>query len=210
MYDQKRVRVFIISAVVFVGVIIALSAIILAHRSGKVGVTITTNPSDATIMLDNKTIIDQKTYVAPGKHTFTALKDGFADKSSVIDVSESRNTATIILDPISDDAKQWANDNSKEREALGDQAADERGVSISSLNPFIDKLPYIDIAGPFAIDYGYDEKDNTKIYYLIHDTTPTGRIHALEWIRNQGYDPTTLDIRFSDYTNPLTSEGATS
>lgn len=210
MYDRRKIRTLIVSAIVFVGIIIAFSAVILTHRSGKIGVTITTNPTDATVTLDNSTIIDKKTYIAPGKHVFTATKDGFKDESATIDVSESRNTVTLILDPSSNGAEKWASDNSKEREALGDQAADERGVSLSSLNPLMNKLPYIDIAGPFAIDYGYDEKDNTKVYYLIHDTTPSGRVRAIEWIRNQGYDPTTLDIRFSDYASPLNSEGAAS
>lgn len=208
MYDQKKIRIFIIAAIIFVGVIAAFSAVIIANRSGKIGVTITTNPTDATVILDNKTIINNKTYVTPGKHVFSAAKDGFANKATTIDVSESRNTATIVLDPVSDEAKQWVSDHSKEREALGDQAANERGVSLSSLNPLMDKLPYIDIAGPFAIDYAYDEKDNTKVFYLIHDTTPSGRINALKWIRSQGYDPTTLDIRFSDYESPLAAKGA--
>lgn len=70
--------------------------------------------------------------------------------------------------------------------------------------PLIGKIPRIDITGPYSIDYGGDSSGNAASL-IIYDSTPNGRVAALQWIRAQGVDPTTLDIRYDEYINPLTS-----
>lgn len=71
-------------------------------------------------------------------------------------------------------------------------------------NPIIEYLPYADVSGPFSIDYGFtDPNDRFKFFILISNATPEGRQKALEWIRAQGVDPSTLDIRYKDYTRTL-------
>ena len=70
--------------------------------------------------------------------------------------------------------------------------------------PLIGKIPRIDITGPYSIDYGGSSSGNAASL-IIYDSTPNGRTAAIQWIRDQGVDPTTLDIRYSEYINPLTS-----
>ena len=71
--------------------------------------------------------------------------------------------------------------------------------------PLAGNIPHIDISGPYSIDYGDGAPGATALPLVISDSTPHGRIAAIEWIRSQGVDPTTIDIRYDEYVNPLTS-----
>lgn len=66
-------------------------------------------------------------------------------------------------------------------------------------------LLIIDINGPFTIEYLYTK--NNVDYIKIADSSPQGRMNALHWLRVRGIDPTDLNIRFDDFTNPLKSRG---
>lgn len=76
--------------------------------------------------------------------------------------------------------------------------------SFEDNNPTNLDLPYFDSDGPFTVDYssGADLRYD-KPFIKITDSTPSGRVSALKWIREQGYDPSDLDIRYIDFVNPL-------
>ncbi len=84
---------------------------------------------------------------------------------------------------------------------------DETAETEQSL-PVHDSLfgpPITDINGPFTIEYMYT-KDRVD-YIKITDSSPQGRMNALHWLREHDINPTDLNIRFDDFTNPLGTEG---
>ena len=62
-------------------------------------------------------------------------------------------------------------------------------------------LPTTDIDGPFTLTYLYT-KDGVD-YVKVTDSSPRGRMNALHWLRQNGVDPTDINIQFDDFTNPL-------
>ena len=64
--------------------------------------------------------------------------------------------------------------------------------------------------GPFSLDYGTNPHVKNKVFIEVSDSSPEGRVNALHWIRSHGFDPTDLDIRFDDFSNPLVSNPAPS
>jgi hypothetical protein len=77
---------------------------------------------------------------------------------------------------------------------------------ISDRHPLDGHIPHIDVAAPYSIDYGDSAQGQTALPLVISNSSPNGRAAALRWIREAGYDPTTLDIRYDEYVNPLTSQ----
>lgn len=209
MQQRNPIRTIVISVIIIFMALIGYSIYTLVAHAGKVQTAITVYPNDASVMIDGKKASSGTTYLTPGKHTFRASKSGFADATLTLSISDDIKTAILLPSPISAEAIAWSQqpDVSATRETLGGQLASIRGMSLDAQYPLIHKLPYIDIEGPFALDYGYKGADNSEIYFLIHDSTPNGRQAAFKWIREQGIDPATLDIRYDEYQNPLTTGG---
>ncbi len=198
----------VISVIIVLSLIIGIAVFTLSNQVGKVGVTIDVLPSDAKITVDDKPI-GTTAYITPGVHTFKATKKGFRDATTVLSISESRNTVSLLLPANSVEAQIWYNSypDQQKVQSLSDKSANERGMTMHTRFPLIDKLPYIDIGGPFAIDYGFTGTANADIYFTIHDSTPAGRIKALQWIKDKGFNPAELDIRYEEFINPLKNGG---
>lgn len=206
MQQRNVIRLSITVAVAVFLLIIGLAIYTITTRAGKIQVKVTAYPEDSTVLIDNQQSSSSDPYLTPGKHVFTAKKKGFLDTSQTLYISDTIKTVILLPTPDSDEALAWAAkpEVSAMRETLGGQRATIRGLALTERYPLTDKLPYIDINGPFALDYGYKGEDNSEVYFIIHDSTPNGRKAAFEWIREQGIDPVTLDIRYDEYQNPLT------
>jgi hypothetical protein len=206
MQQRNTIRLSIVLGSILLLAILGFAIYTITTRAGKIQVNITVYPEDASILVDNKAISSSNPYLTPGKHTFSAKKKGFLDTSQTLSISDDIKSVILLPTPDSDDALAWAEkpDVSAMRETLGGQRATIRGMALAEQYPLMDKLPYIDINGPFAIDYGYKGEGNSEIFFIIHDSTPNGRKAAFEWIRKQGVDPVTIDIRYDEYQNPLT------
>ena len=62
-----------------------------------------------------------------------------------------------------------------------------------------------DLTGPFTITYLGTENSIDKI--SITNSSPNGRQKAVKWLKDQGYNPSNLDISFVDFINPLFDDG---
>lgn len=175
------------------------------HR-GKIAVQIQTVPSSARVTLNGKKISSSKTYLEPGEYVFSASEDGFETNSAEVPISASRQYVGLILSPISEEAKKWAVDNQTEYAEIGSRVSNDRVSIAEKDNPLLEKLPYYDIIGPFAIDFDFGSEGSLKAKTVIRNSTPNGRLKALKWIREQGVDPADLMIEFEDFDNP-TSRG---
>ena len=202
---RRRRALFFLGSIVLVVFLIFLFLFTRQSNTGGISVTIAVQPDDATVYIDGKRASVGVNYVKPGEHTFVAKKTGFGDAVEKTTISESRTYVGLLPSPQSTEAKAWANSDevSGQREEIGGLDAENRGDSYRAANPIIEVLPYIDISGPFSIDYGYVGAGSDKTYGIIDNSTPSGRKKALQWIRDKGYNPAELDIRFSDFINLL-------
>jgi hypothetical protein len=181
-------------------------------RSGKTRVDVDVIPGDSKITINDHRSKKGSNYLKPGTYTFKATAEGFEEFTYTIEVKKDPLRVGLVPSPQSEDAKKWLTDNPEiqlQREALGGGNYTQKGTQIESETPLIAQLPYTDIDGPFSINYGYAKNRENGIYLLIGDSSANGRKAALNWLRNQGQDPTNLEIRFGDFTNPLTSNGST-
>jgi hypothetical protein len=203
---NKRLRL-ILGILLLIVLILAARGIYnsVIHR-GKVGVEIQTAPEDAQVLLDSKQISSSKPYLKPGTYKFSATKDGFEKNTREITISPANHYVGLVLSPVSDDAQEWATDNQAIYEEIGSRIVDERVDVVGKKNPLVAKLPYIDVMGPFSIDYTFSSEQSYSADIIIKNTTPAGRIRALQWIRSQGVDPADLTIQFEDFDNP-TNQG---
>ncbi|QQS20198.1 hypothetical protein IPL85_01965 [Candidatus Saccharibacteria bacterium] len=207
LFKRRLVALSVFFAVLLV-ILIGLNLYSSTSRQGKIRVTVAVSPDDATVYLNGKVISAGVQYLAPGEYEFSAKKAGFADDTQKTTISASRTYIGLLPAPESPEAITWSNSEgiNAKREEIGGLNAENRGASFHAKNPIIELLPHYDISGPYTIDYGYVGAGSDKIFLLIGNSTPTGRQKALQWIVDNGYSLAQLDIRFDDFTNPLTGE----
>lgn len=179
----------------------------LSH-SGKTKVGITVVPSNSQVTVDGKEVSSGTVYLKPGDYTFKASANGYKDDVQDVLVENESIKLGLVPVPDSEAARQWLADNpqiQRQRESIGGQNADRNGERVRKATPLISKLPRTELNGPYEIGYGpsLDRKDG--IFIEINYSSPNGRKKALKWIRDQGTDPTDLEIRYVDFSNPLTS-----
>lgn len=206
---MKIVRIFVL--VVVVAFAAFAVAWLSASRSGDGDalVTVEVSPKDSKLYLNGKGIRADKMRLKPGEYVFIAQKDGYLEDRFKLNITKDSNELYVGLlpSPESEEAKVWVSDNYAERESIGGKAAYDRGDYIRENNPVINDLPYFSVAGPYKIDYGLSStSSDAHPYLLITYSSPDGRKKALDWLRNKGHDPAFLDIRFSDFNNPLLPE----
>lgn len=202
---MNSTRPRIVAAIGVLAIVVIFMVINAFSHVGKGYIKLHAVPEDAQFRVDNKET-GSGLWIKSGVYTFSASKSGYETDSQTITVTPAITDLYFVPKPISDEAKKMINSEkiSVKREMYAGLKAAIVGQSISDTNPFIELLPKYDIAGPYTIDYGLDE--NNKAYYVIGNSTADGRKSALQWIRDAGYNPSELDIRFSDFTNPVTGE----
>ena len=206
----KQIRIAILIFVIAMVAFSVPSIYNLITKQDKIAVEISTIPADATVAIDNKKS-SNTVYLEPGSYTFTAIKEGFKRSDQTIIISEDNNQVALRLEPQSDEAKKWYEENvdDLELQKIGSIRIKSTSKSYAEKNPVLDFLPKTDITGPFKIDYGLLGEDTYDAYIIISYSTPDGRKKAFDYIRSNGIDPTTLDIRYKEgsFTNPLTGKG---
>lgn len=191
---------------IFISAYVVYFLILTLTRAGETSVLIRVVPDDAKVTINGKPVTPGAIYVTPGRYTLMGFKNGFKTDTEIVQVGKDEVVVGLTPIPESDEAKQWLADNPKvqlEREALGSANANRRGEEIAKSFPIVSILPYEDIYGPFQIDYGPSNTQPNGVLLVVSNSTPPGRAKALEWIRQQGQDPTDLEIRYTDFTNPL-------
>jgi hypothetical protein len=175
-------------------------------HAGKTKVELLVIPRDSVVTVNGQTYTNRTLYLKPGTYTFTARRDGFDDKSRTADISGGHRQISLLAAPNSPTGNEYMNahpDEERIRETVGSKEANDTGLALQKKTPIIALLPYIDINGPFSLDYGPSQTQKNGSFILVSDSSPEGRVNALKWIKSRGYDPTDLEIHFGDFTNPL-------
>lgn len=206
-FVRTHIRAIIITILLIVVAAIAIGIYINTSRAGKIAVTVAVVPSDAHTTVNGQSVSSGTVYLAPGKYSIKSSKDGFADYSSDQQIEANQATIVVSLTAQSDEAKKWADDHQSDylaNESLAGQAADTFSSDFRDKNPIVNVLPYDNYI--FTIGYENDESDPTNNSVIITVDAPEGyRNAAIEQIRSLGYDPTNLNIKFRNYTDPFAS-----
>ncbi len=205
-YDflQTHKRTITRIAIGLFALLIIWTAFILLSRIGKLPVTVSVVPSDATITVNNQSEGNGTAWLVPGTYKVKIKKDGYTPQEKTVIVSDKKTDNVVVasLKPESDEAKKWATEHAKEykdNEKYGAIEASSNGEYFSAINPITKKLPFTD---PYY-KIGYIVGDKQSITLTVATTSPRWRFYAVEKIREWGYEPTDFVISFTDFKNPL-------
>lgn len=176
-------------------------------RVGEVKLLVRVVPGDTILSVNEAPVKAGVMYLSPGKYTFKASKQGWKDDVQKVTL-KSDGPHDIGLTPIpnSVEASKFLTANPDiqlEREKIGGENFNKNAQAFSEENPITQLLPYIKSSGPFRIDYGPSKTRKGGVIIIISDSTANGRVNALKWIRQQGFDPTDYEIVYSDFVSPL-------
>lgn len=211
MLSKISIRQWVLFLCVLLVSLVIFISIILFSRIGKVEVTVETVPFDTKLFVNNKPADKNSLFLKPGKYIFTAKRDGFSDDTFNAQIKEGgENWIGLTPNPTSLKAEEILNnekDSQLQREYIGGRMASISGDYIEQETPILESLPYTDVSGPFTINYGGSKNREYGSFIEISTSTPVGRERAIHWIREQGYSPTDLEIRYLDFSTPITIKG---
>ena len=211
MQHQKMSSKQILQIAILVFFLIVIYILFTAvSRIGKEKVSIEVIPKDATVYVDGKKIGSSDNYIKKGTYRFSAKKEGFKDDTQTITVPKGGVYIGLTPDPKSNKAIKWLQDNPKiqsQRESIGGKMADLQGYYIEKNTPVISSLPYYDSIAPFSIDYSGSKNREYGIFLTISNSVPQSRVEALRYIKQNGGNPTDLEIIYKDFKNPLKNSG---
>ncbi len=201
---RKPITVTLVALFVLVLGLAGYQIYLTQTRQGKVPTTLQAVPADAVIALNDSPAIPGVIYLKPGSYAVAAHKDGFIDNKFTIKIADDGNkqVISIMLDPSSNEAKQWAKDHqdlylAPEKDAAAESA--RQGEIFQRANPIVTKLPYED---PY-FTIGYISPDNKTAQITIAAVSALYRHNALQQIRTWGYNPADFKIIYTNYVSPL-------
>lgn len=180
-------------------------AITYVNRYDTTPVYLLTSPDKAEITTGNQKFIgSQVAYLKPGTYNFKASRSGFKDENINVEVKKGNPLRIIFaLTPTTEEAIKELQSSSKTSEidrATTDRLANEQ-KKLEDANPIIKKLPIKNL----IYSIGYKADPNRKNGVIIEiDTIEGYRNAALNKIKEQGFDPSKLNITFRNYANTFT------
>lgn len=213
MHNDNLVKIKLFSTLIVavIAVVAIYNIVIVISRLGETKIEVDVLPKSSTITV-NGNRIGSTIYLGNGEYEFKAMAPGYNEDSFNLTLKNNQSTTPKVIllpEPVSSDIlNQLAEDPvfQAQREALGSEKSNLLGSRVINKNPFVSQLPYTDILGPFTIDYSLEAREDGRLNLIIKDSSPKGRSAALQWIRNQGADPTDYSITFEDFNNPLSQE----
>lgn len=206
--STKQKLIFVAIAIVLVYFMISVANFFI--NSGKTKVTIEVAPEDSIVYVDGKKFKAGSLYLDRTSHAFVAKRDGFKDDVVTIVVGQEPARVGLLPFPNTDEAKKYLRlypEVQQQRESIDGANNQGLGTAIVNQTPLIKLLPSTNINAPYVIDFGPSKTRTNGTVIYIGDSTSEGRISALKWIRAQGYNPSDLEIVFSDFSNPITQDG---
>lgn len=222
MNPQRRQLIIIgvIGAALLLVVFIIIAIVSSRPKSPDVNtakVVIQVTPTDAEIKLNGKKVRSGEHIVpAPSKVTVEVSRKGFFKQSRSAQLSslETRYFG-LILESNSTETSNFYNDSTKQAKAaneIASQVYDQNSADVAYYNPLTRQLPYLGDGLDFRVDYaqhlGRASGPADAIYFQISANTEADRQKAINWIKDQGFDPSIMEIEFSDFSNPLVTGGA--
>ena len=203
-----QIKLGIGAVVIIIIALIGYGIYMQVSTAGKIAVTVTVAPGDATIIVDGKNTGQGTIYLKSGqKYSVTVSKDGFKSYNGSQYIDATNNSITVALSPESSAAQKWVQDNQNQYTSVEGQAGareDAAGQTFTDKNPITNNLPIDNLI--YTIGYKRDPGDpsgNTII--LTVDAAEGYRNGAIQAIHDLGYDPSKFKIEFYNYKNPFAS-----
>lgn len=175
------------------------------YREGKVAVSISTVPKNATIEIDSigKVSSESTVYLDQGKYKAVVSKEGYESRTETIDVRQDLYPAVYVqLNPESSAAK---NEREKDKELMLELQKKQGLKSAQFTETFEKKYPIVKslpIKDPYY-RIGYLSDDGTNMYITVYTESPRYRYNAVKRIESLGYRVSDYKIKFIDYESPL-------
>lgn len=210
--NQRVTIIVLLSAFLIVATGWSLMTAISHH--GKVGVRVVLLPSDSKLTIDGKSARAGTVYFTKTTHTLKAGRQYFTDVTKTINFATFDKSQTIYLQPLPDSyqAKQYLSDHpdiQQQREAADGKQAEQIQNELSK-NKLIGLLPYSGPGNEYVVDYRSETQADgvsQKITYYIEADTNQTKQAALDWIKQQGFDPTKLTIVYQGLSSQPTASG---
>jgi hypothetical protein len=196
-------RLTIVGMIAVLAILITAGIIkIVVARPYTATINITVTPSVATITLNGQHASNGKNKVKPGNYTVTASYKGFTTVSKQVSAQKGQTaTVGIILESNSPLTASWYQSHSKDQttaEVIAGRDFDTKAAQQAKSQPIINLLPYIGPGFEYRIDYGLKPSDSSNPVIYIQTDSDQGKQDALDWIKNQGFNPSTLNIQYVD------------
>lgn len=166
-------------------------------------IRLTVAPSfKVSITMNGKGVKEGVIAVKPGQYTVVASRDGFETVTRTVVVQQDKTTDVGIVLPVTDSTVNYYKDNPNEArkvEGISSRQSSERADSKVEALPFLARLP-VRVPGEYTISYGPSvskPEDTAAVTIYIAYSTPAAMEAAKNWIRYQGYDPASLDIKYT-------------
>ncbi len=179
--------------------------IVYTTRANTTPVSLLISPDKAEIAFDNQKVTgSQVVHMKPGVYDFKASRNGFEDKTIRVEVKQGSPLKLVFaLRPLTNEATKEAQSSSKISEidkTTTDRLASEQ-QELEKANPVIKKLPIKNLI--YSIGYKMDPSRTNSV--IVEIDAPEGyRNAAINKIKEQGFDPATLNITFRNYANTFT------
>lgn len=198
MMIRKNIIVFTIILII----LITTGILLISNGSGLNNSYIETlvTPVGSAVKIDGHGVTSGKHNLKPGNHVVTASKNGFVTQQQTIILKNNEaRFAGFVLVSSSPNTVNWYKQHPTDQslgESIASRNFDQTSKDATVANPLLKKLPYIGPGFSFRIDYGVPSSktkiNQTGIY--VRYETELGKQAALQWIKNQNVDPSTLDI----------------
>jgi hypothetical protein len=197
----------IISSIGFIVISLIIFSIYLAFNkvTSTTGMDLKVIPSNAKVVIDNKSHRPGYIKKNPGLYTVIISRDGYKPTTIKVQVEENQKVKRYVnLIPQTEEAKkQSAKDNEKilEYESAAGTQSEKYGKKLQEKYPITEHLPYKNLLT--QIDYKLDGPKKDKLVVIITADSPLDRSYAIKQILNWGLKPADYVIEFRYVTNPF-------
>lgn len=183
------------------------------NRAKTATITVTAAPHDSKVTLNGHSAVVGQNHVAPGDYVVLINHDGFVGISKSVTATDGKDTPVgFALVPNSSATANWYQthpDDSAIAATITNSQYSSSVANNKAKGPITNLLPYVAGGGEsagsndFTIAADPDSPDENNPIIYIEADSDTAKQDALTWIKNQGYDPNRLNLKYISTTDPL-------
>lgn len=200
---MNRRSVITLVSLLSVSLILTIAFFSFQNRGKTAQAELVVAPQSASLTLNGKKVKAGIVRLKPGSYTLVATKSGFETASKVFIASDTELPYVgIVLDSNSPATQNWYRDNIEDQrlaESITGRQSDQNSEKVISKNGLLTKLPYFGPGSEYRIDAGVSVKGSSEPAIYIRSVSEQSKQDALNWIRQQGFNPESMEIIYLPY-----------
>ncbi|MCL1929535.1 PEGA domain-containing protein [Candidatus Saccharibacteria bacterium] len=194
---------------IFVVIVVILAIIQGALNKSATQLEVLVTPSDASIMVGDVHYKNGTHNIKPGEYKVQITREGFDHYEGILAVESGEVTKLYVLLEQSDggiDYYETHPDEAMIANTIGGYEASQRQTEALEKHPIFSILPYYctKYEDNYAVYYEYKlyykmTGDDRDIIIMIDDAAGNGREDALQYIRDNGFNPDDYQIEYNYY-----------